>query len=144
MPEISPQKNVPESLRQREKQKKLAEEKAKTEIHQEIKKGETFLCAIGYISFLCVLPLVLLRDSQFGQFHGKQALVLAIFIYFLDIIEIFPPLVASLYTLLKTGIVIYAIVMSFQGKYFRIPFVYPLSERFNIAIRAKENAEIVP
>lgn len=125
---------IPENLQKNKESKELAEQKAQDDLDNEIKKGEAFLVAIGYISFLCILPLVLLRNSKFAQFHGKQALVLAIFIYFFDFIEIFPPLFATLYTVLKTLIVIYAIYMSFKGKYFKIPLIYSFSEKFTINI----------
>ena len=42
-------------------------------------QGEKFLSAIGYISFLCILPLVLKPQSAFCQFHGKQGLILLVF-----------------------------------------------------------------
>lgn len=36
------------------------------------------LSAIGYIPFLCFLPIYLCRDDEFAQFHGKQSLVLLV------------------------------------------------------------------
>ena len=37
-----------------------------------------FFAAIGYLSFLCFVPLALKRENKFALFHGKQALVLFI------------------------------------------------------------------
>ena len=125
---------VPQELQQNKKNKEMEAQKAQEKLENDVTKGEAFLVAIGYISFLCVLPLVLLRENKFAQYHGKQALVLAIFIYFFDVVQIFPPLFASLYTALKTIVVIYAIYMSFNGKYFKIPFIYSMSEKFDISI----------
>ncbi len=126
--------DVPQELQQNKKSKEMSDQKAQDQIDSEVKKGEAFLVAIGYISFLCVLPLVLLRENKFAQYHGKQALVLAIVIYFFDIVQIFPPLFASIYTVLKTIVVIYAIYMSFNAKYFKIPFIHSMSEKFDINI----------
>lgn len=126
--------DIPQELKDNKTSKDMAAQKAQEQIDKEVKKGEAFLVAIGYISFLCVLPLVLLRDSKFAQYHGKQALVLAIFIYFFDIVQIFPPIFASVYTALKTILVIYAIYMSFNARYFKIPFIHTLSEKFDINI----------
>ena len=134
MPENQPA-DVPEELKQNKENKEIAQQAAQDKIESELKKGEAFLVAIGYISFLCILPLVLLRENKFAQFHGKQALVLAIFIYFFDFIEIFPPLIATIYTALKIALVIFAIYMSFKGKYFQIPFIYSLSEKFSLNIK---------
>jgi uncharacterized membrane protein len=36
------------------------------------------LAAIGYIPFLCFIPIYTARDDDFAQFHGKQSLVLLI------------------------------------------------------------------
>ena len=36
------------------------------------------IAAIGYFGILCLLPLILKKDSPFAQFHGKQGLVLLI------------------------------------------------------------------
>lgn len=43
-----------------------------------ISKGEKILSGIGYLSFLCILPLVLKPKSEFCQIHGKQGLILVI------------------------------------------------------------------
>lgn len=131
----TPTPDVPADLQKSKEAKVLAEQKAADQLKNQVNRGESFLVAIGYISFLCILPLVLLRDSKFAQFHGKQALVLAIFIYFFDFIEIFPPTIAIIYTALKICVVIYSIIMSFNGKYFKIPFIYNLSEKFTIDIK---------
>lgn len=130
--------DVPEVLQKNKETKELKAEAAQDKIDTEVKKGEAFLVAIGYISFLCILPLVLLRDNKFAQHHGKQALVLAIFVYFFDFIQIFPPLIASIYTILKTIVIVYAIVMSFKGKLFRLPLIYSMSEKFSLSIKSKE------
>jgi uncharacterized membrane protein len=36
------------------------------------------LSAIGYVPFLCFLPIYLVREDDFAQFHGKQSLVLLV------------------------------------------------------------------
>lgn len=36
------------------------------------------LAAIGYIPFLCFIPIFAVREDEFAQFHGKQSLVLLI------------------------------------------------------------------
>lgn len=150
MPENTTNEDVPEELKKSRESKDLASQKAEDEAKSGIKRGEAFLVAIGYISFLCILPLVLLRGSKFAQYHGKQALVLAIVIYFFDffnLVQVFnfisffriiSPLLATLYTGIKTIVIIYSIYMSFNGKYFKIPFIYSLSEKFNINIKQEK------
>jgi len=48
----------------------------------DVSKSEKFLAAIWYFWVLCVLPLALKQDSEFCQWHWKQALLLAIFFFF--------------------------------------------------------------
>ena len=36
------------------------------------------LSAIGYIPFLCFLPIYVAREDDYAQFHGKQSLVLLV------------------------------------------------------------------
>lgn len=57
----------------------MTEEK-KTDINDAIENLDEskVLAAIGYISILCFVPLILARDSKFAQFHAKQGLVLFI------------------------------------------------------------------
>lgn len=135
-----PQKSdVPEELERSKETKELDLEKAADQLKEEKSKSELIVVAIGYISFLCILPLVLLKESKFAQFHGKQALVLAIVLYFFDVIEIFPTSYALFYSALKIAIVIYAVFMCLSGKYFKIPFIYSMSEKFSIDIKGKSS-----
>lgn len=134
----TPADDVPEKLKKSKESKDLAAQKAQDKLDSEIPHGERVIVALGYISFLCILPLVLLQHSKFAQFHGKQALVLAIFIYFFDHLEILPAMFISIYTVLKFVIVLVAIYKSLKGHYFKIPFIYKLSDRFQINIKSKE------
>lgn len=130
--------DVPEELEKAHETKVLQEEAAKDAIENQISRGELFLSAIGYISFLCILPLVLLQDSKYAQHHGKQALVLAVFLYFMDILNIFPARFAFLYSVIKIIIVIYCLIMAFKGREFKLPFVYDISQRFSINIKGEK------
>ncbi|MDF2378839.1 MAG: hypothetical protein P1V18_01270 [Candidatus Gracilibacteria bacterium] len=134
----TPSSDVPENLKKSRESKNLAAQAAEDQLRSEVPHGERVIVALGYVSFLCILPLVLLQDSKFAQFHGKQALVLAIFIYFFDHLEILPATFISAYTLIKFVVVILAVYKSLKGKYFKIPFIYKLSDRFQINIKSKE------
>lgn len=39
-------------------------------------KDNKALAIIGYLGILCLLPLLLAKESKFAQFHGKQGLIL--------------------------------------------------------------------
>jgi uncharacterized membrane protein len=136
MADLTPS-DVPAELQKKKEFQVSAAQAAQEKLDAEIPRSERMMVALGYISFLCILPLVLLQNSKFAQFHGKQALVLAIFIYFFDHLNILPNLFVSVYTILKFAVVIVSIYMSMKGQYFRIPFLAKLSERFDISIQSK-------
>ena len=54
-----------------------------------IQEGK-FFAAIGYLSVLCFVPILLKKNNQFAQFHGRQALVLFIFEIAAGILKVVP------------------------------------------------------
>ena len=90
-------------------------------------KGEKFLSAIGYISFLCILPLVLKTDSKFCQFHGKQGLVILIFWivfgFFADLVMPFSYALWLVLRLLYVALACYGIYLGFTGQQKEIPVI---------------------
>ena len=64
----------------------------------EIQDGK-FFAAIGYISVLCFVPLLLKKGDKFSQFHGKQALVLFILEIAASILKAVPALGDLVFTL---------------------------------------------
>ncbi len=45
---------------------------------QNTPQNDKILAAVGYLGILCLVPLLLKKDSAFCQHHGKQGLVLLI------------------------------------------------------------------
>ena len=90
---------------------------------EDISSGEKLLSAIGYISFFCILPLVLKPKSDFCQFHGKQGLVVTLLMMPLSFFASFVGgLLFALVTILYLGAILYAGYSAIQGKKFTIPF----------------------
>jgi uncharacterized membrane protein len=87
---------------------------------------EKLLSALGYIGFLCVLPLVLRRDSKFCNYHGKQGLILAIFDMAIRLFSMFTGFYTVLLILFYL-LLIYCIVRAFRGDYFTLPVVSELA-----------------
>ena len=128
---VSPQENV-----------NTAKQAEKSKANEEYKAGpatdEKILSAIGYISFLCILPLLLKKDSKYCSFHGKQALVLAIvfFLYrYLGILRDVPGIgglirfMLGVILLLELVIIIIAMIQAYRGKYWKIPLIYGMSKK---------------
>lgn len=90
-----------------------------------LSEAEKLLSAVGYISFLCIIPLILKRDSNFAQFHGKQALLLAVFWYVVQLL---------FFSIQWLNIVQFLCILAccasaYQGKYFKIPLLGDYAEK---------------
>jgi len=90
-----------------------------------VDNSDRLLATIGYIHFLCVLPLLLRPESEHCQFHGKQGLVITVFFLMLGWIAKMlsyawlwtSPIVSIVWICLA----IYGMVAAFQGKRKKIP-----------------------
>lgn len=87
---------------------------------------EKVFAAIGYISFLCLLPLLARRDSAFAQHHAWQSVVIFIGFMFLLIFGGFLGL-AGFISFLMVIEFIGGFVLAYKGDWFKIPVVYDLS-----------------
>lgn len=89
---------------------------------------------LGYIPFLCFVPLIKMRDNPFAVRHGKQGLLLflieivAVFFLFDVISETFWGMVLILAAVVAVVGILYAI----QGREFTIPFIGEHADRFKI------------
>src|SRR2546425_549984 len=94
-----------------------------------------FFAAIGYISVLCFVPLVLKKDNKFAQFHGKQALVLFILEIAASILKVVPALGDLVFTV---GFVVFGILSLvgimkvLMGEYWEMPVIYEISNRISL------------
>ena len=97
---------------------------------KEIQEGKIF-AFMGYLSFLCIIPLVFKKDNDFVLFHAKQGLVIfvaevAVFILSIVInIRSFGILVFGLLSL-------WGIFLALSGKRTKIPIVYDISEKISL------------
>lgn len=99
-----------------------------------IQEGK-FFAAIGYIYFLCFVPLILKKDNKFCQFHGKQALVLFILEVAASILKVVPALGDLVFTVafVVFGILsLVGIVKVLMGEYWEMPVVYEISNRITL------------
>ena len=96
-----------------------------------IPKGEKMLAAIGYISFFCILPLVLKPKSKFCQHHGKQGLVLTLLAIIFGWMKIFGTWGNIFWLLLYIVPVIFGIVKSVKGEMWKMPVVNKASSQLD-------------
>ncbi len=97
------------------------------------------IAAIGYITVLCLVPLMMAKDSPFAQHHAKQGLVLFIaevVIFFLNGILAFIPIIGWLVAVvLNVGVVVLAlmgIMKSLQGEKWEMPLLGQYAKKIKI------------
>jgi len=89
---------------------------------------------LGYIPFMCFVPLIKMKDNPFAVKHGKQGLVL----FFIEIIavifllpkisELFWGMVIVLCLVAALSGILYAL----QGKEWKIPLVGELGDKLKL------------
>ena len=91
-----------------------------------------FFAAIGYLSFLCFVPLFLKRDNKFAQFHGRQGLILFILEFALGILIVVPVVGEVIFRfacLLFWIFSLTGIVKVFMNQYWQMPVIYPIASK---------------
>ena len=94
-----------------------------------------FFAAVGYLSILCFVPLLLKKENKFAQFHGKQALVLFIMEIAASILGMVPALgdLVSRFAFVVFGIFsLVGIVKVLMGEYWEMPVVHDISTRVSL------------
>lgn len=89
----------------------------------------------GYWCFLCIVPLILKKDNKFAVYHGKQGLVLFIFLaigFLFNIIAGFGNAVWRLVLFIYLGAFIWGTIQALMGKYGRIPIVSNIADKISL------------
>lgn len=108
----------------------------KSEMHNdpEIQEGK-FFAAVGYLSVLCFVPLVLKKGNRFCQFHGKQGLVLFILEVAASILKSVPALGDIVFTLafVVLGMLsLVGIVKVLMGEYWEMPVIQEVASKISL------------
>ena len=100
----------------------------------EVQEGK-FFAAVGYLSVLCFVPLLLKKGNRFAQFHGKQALVLFILEVAASILKAVPALGDIVFTLafVVLGILsLVGIVKVLMGEYWQMPVIHEVASKISL------------
>ncbi len=98
-------------------------------------KSNRVMAAISYLGILCLIPLLLKKDSHFAQFHAKQGLVLFITGIILSFVNIIPLLGQIVWLAAVAFIIVYSIlgiVNCLKGKYWEIPILSEYAKKIKI------------
>jgi len=101
---------------------------------QEIQEGKIF-ATVGYWAILCILPLILKKDNKFAVYHGKQGLVLFIFLvagFILNIIPVFGAVLYRLVSFVYLVFILWGTIGALAGRQVYLPVVSPLAEKITL------------
>jgi len=108
--------------------------KSGSSLDPEIQEGK-FFAAVGYLSILCFVPLLLKKGNRFAQFHGKQALVLFILEMAASILKAVPALGDMVFTLafVVLGILsLVGVVKVLMGEYWEMPVIQEVANKISL------------
>ena len=101
-------------------------------VHEQEIKDAKVLATVAYWGFLCILPLVLMKDNKFAVYHGKQGLVLFIFLvagFILSILPLFGPIIYWLVLFIYLAFLLWGSIAALAGKKAFIPVVSKFAEK---------------
>lgn len=96
---------------------------------------DRLIAAIGYLGILCLVPLILKKDSAFAQHHGKQGLVLLIAWIVLWIGNVIPVLGQIVWMLGSIALIILMIlgsVNALQGRLWQMPVLGAFAKQIRL------------
>ena len=99
----------------------------------EVSEGK-FFALMGYISVLCLVPLLLKRGNKFAMFHGRQGLVLFILELAAGVLKVVPAVGEVVFTLafVVCGILsLVGILKVLMNEYWEMPLVYDKAHKIS-------------
>lgn len=117
-----------------EKTKGPAEAEIDKENQKEMIEEGKAAAILGYVPFMCFVPLIKMKDNPFAMKHGKQGLILFI-IEIVAIIFLLPKisdLFWGMVIVLCIASAVAGIYFAIQGKDWKIPFIGDLADKIKI------------
>ena len=105
-------------------------ESKKTSANPDVETNKN-IAALSYIWILCLVPLLGKKDSEFAQFHAKQGLILFI-IELIASLFVWFPFFGQLLMLVLIIISVMGIVKTYNGEWWKIPFIFEWSKKINL------------
>jgi len=93
---------------------------------------EKFMSAIGYLGVLCILPLMLHRNSPFAQHHGKQGFVLLLawlVLWVSNVVPFLGQIVWAIGSIVFLVLIILGMINAFAGKLWEMPMLGAYAKR---------------
>ncbi|MBN2227068.1 MAG: hypothetical protein JW763_06855 [candidate division Zixibacteria bacterium] len=89
---------------------------------------------LSYIPFLCLVPLLQMRDNEQARFHSRQGLILFL-VELLALVFLIPglsSLVWKMVIIVALGASVAGIIFGLQGKKYKLPIIGDLADKMKI------------
>lgn len=86
---------------------------------------------IAYFWLLCLVPLLVRRESAYAQFHAKQGLVLAIGWFIASLLQVIP-FFGQLVALALFIINVFAVIKTWNGEAWPLPYLSDWAKKLNL------------
>jgi len=94
-------------------------------------EGKVF-AILGYLSILCIIPLILRKDNPFVLTHSKQGLVIFIGEVAVFILSIMFPWIFKLGLFVLSIMSFLGVIAALRGKYLTLPVVTEIAEKITL------------
>ena len=101
----------------------------------EIKFASRFWAGLGYISFLCFVPLFIKRNDDFALFHARQGLLLFVAWIFAIVASVLPVFGGIVWDIGHIGVFVFSLIGVYnasRGARQALPLVGKVSEGFEV------------
>ena len=97
-------------------------------------ENNKIIAALSYIFILCLIPLLLKKDSEFTQFHARQGLTIVVAWVLSWVISIIPIFIifSFLINIILLVVSILGVIKTLNGESWKIPFIYEWSKKWNL------------
>lgn len=89
------------------------------------------IAALSYVWILCLVPLLLKKDSAFARAHAKQGLVLLI-IEVVGMVIFWIPVIGWLLWIAVVLCAIIGFIQALSGEYIDLPIISDLAKKINL------------
>ncbi len=90
-----------------------------------------YVAMLSYLGILCLVPLLVKKESPFAQFHARQGLVIAI-AWVIGWVFFWVPLFGQLAALVLFVVNVVALIKTYAGEAWEIPVVTDVAKKLNI------------
>ncbi|MFA5317931.1 MAG: DUF4870 domain-containing protein [Patescibacteria group bacterium] len=92
------------------------------------------IASLSYIFILCLVPLLLKKDSEFTQFHARQGLTITVAWFVSWVVGIIPIFIifSFLINIILLVVSVLGVIKTLNGETWEIPFIYEWSKKWNL------------